>query len=152
MIALSESRAGKKFPGNEKSQNLLCCSSPLTYKMTEMLKCMFQYLRRDNVISHIPKTRLRVRCVGESETFHFRGDGADDSICILVGLLHHTHIPTAGSQKRLSLTVQAKTSFHNPHISHIPNQSIPFSDFIGYLPNHIHHHQELGEPEHKSYT
>lgn len=28
MITLSESRAGKKFPGNEKSQNLLCCSPP----------------------------------------------------------------------------------------------------------------------------
>lgn len=108
--------------------------SPLTYKMTEILKCTFQYLRRDNVISHIPKTRLRVRCVGESETFHFRGDGADDSICILVGLLHHTHIPTAGLQKCLSLTVQAKTSFHNPHITTSPTNQSPPLILLGTYP------------------
>ena len=61
--------------------------------------CVVKYLRRDHIISHIPEPRLHVRRVGEGETFHFGGDAADDRVCLLVGLLHHTHIP-AGSQQQ----------------------------------------------------
>ncbi len=69
------------------------------------MKMMFAYLRWDHIISHVPELGVHVRCVGESKSFHFGGDGADDRVCLLVGLLHHTHIP-AGLQRYDTLTMQ----------------------------------------------
>jgi len=59
---------------------------------------VFKYLGGDNVISHIPKTRVHVRCVGKDKTFHFGGDRTDDRVRVLVGLLGYTHVSTGGLQ------------------------------------------------------
>lgn len=57
------------------------------------LNFMTRYLRGNNVISHVPKAVIQVRRVGESEAFDFGGDGADDSVRLLVRLLHDAHVP-----------------------------------------------------------
>ena len=63
------------------------------------MTCMFKYLWGEDIFSHIPKMTVDVRCVSVGETFDFGGDAADDSVCFLVGFLHHTHIPTTGLQQ-----------------------------------------------------
>lgn len=52
----------------------------------------FRYLRGDHIISHIPETMVQVRRVGEGIASHLGGDNTDHGVCLLVGLLHYTHI------------------------------------------------------------
>lgn len=95
---------------------------------------LLKYLRWDNVISHVPEPGVHVGGVGEGETFHFGGDSADDRVSLLVGLLHHTHIPVAWQ--------------YNPVTTRTRQIAAPA--FCGFLPDHVAQYQQLGEPEHTS--
>lgn len=65
------------------------------------MKRRLEYLRRDDIIGHIPKPGVRVRRVGEGEAFDLGGDAADDRVRLLVGLLHHAHVPATWSNTQL---------------------------------------------------
>lgn len=107
-----------------------------------------KYLWWDNIISHVPKSGVHVRGVGIGKAFHFGGDTTEDRVCLLVGLLHHTHIPAGLQQYAIkSLQYFITTLALYPHFTSTVSTACSQVKVCWYLPHHIQQHQKLGEPE-----